>query len=92
MTTLDLITRADLEEFKKELFEELKKMKIDSYENVQKKWLRSVEVRKMLGISPGTLQTLRVKGVLSFTKVGSILYYKHEEIHRVLEENLSLTH
>ncbi|NQX52276.1 helix-turn-helix domain-containing protein [Pedobacter panaciterrae] len=92
MTTLDLITRADLENFKKDLFEELSKLKIDSGENVQKKWLRSGEVRKMLGISPGTLQALRVKGVLSFTKVGSILYYKHEDINRVLEENLSFTH
>ncbi|ETZ22835.1 helix-turn-helix domain-containing protein [Pedobacter sp. V48] len=91
MATLDLITRTDLEEFKKELFAELKKLNIDGAEKVQKKWLRSAEVRKVLGISPGTLQSLRLNGVLSFTKVGSILYYKYEDINSVLEENLSLS-
>jgi hypothetical protein len=92
MTILDLITRTDLEDFKKELFEELRKLKIDSANKVEKKWLRSVDVRKMLGISPGTLQTLRINGVLRFTRVGSILYYKNEDISKILEENLSQNH
>ena len=50
-----------------------------------KKWLRSVEVRKLLGISPGTLQNLRINGTLRFTKVGSIMYYKLEDINEILE-------
>jgi hypothetical protein len=46
----------------------------------------------MLGISSGTLQTLRINGVLRFTRVGSILYYKNEDISKILEENLSQNH
>ncbi len=91
MTTLDLITREDLENFKKQLFEELSKLKIDGAERAQKKWLKSADVRKMLGISPGTLQALRINGVLRFTKVGNILYYKNEDITKILEDNLTET-
>jgi len=90
MTTLDLITKTDLQFFKAELFEELKKMGIASIsDEKQKNWLRSAEVRKLLNISPGTLQNLRINGTLRFTKIGSILYYKQEDIEKILEGNLS---
>jgi len=39
----------------------------------------------MLKISPGTLQNLRVNGTIRYTKIGGILYYKQEDIHRLLE-------
>jgi hypothetical protein len=35
-----------------------------------KQWLKSVDVRKMLNISPGTLQNLRINGTLRYTKIG----------------------
>jgi hypothetical protein len=55
MTAIELITRDDLKQFKSELLDEIKKiMKPGSGES--KQWLKSVEVRKMLSISPGTLQ------------------------------------
>lgn len=89
MTTLDLITKQDLEQFKDELFAELKKLGINSAAQENgKQWLKSVEVRKLLKISPGTLQNLRISGTLSYTRVGSILYYKYEEILKVLEGNI----
>lgn len=50
-----------------------------------KKWLKSIEVRKLLNISPGTLQNLRINGTLRFTKIGGMLYYKLEDIHKLLE-------
>jgi hypothetical protein len=52
-----------------------------------KKWLKSSEVRKMLGISPGTLQNLRVNGSLPFTKIGGIIFYSQEDIERLLKDN-----
>lgn len=55
--------------------------------NRSQRWLRSREVRKMLGISAGTLQTLRVNGTLPFTKMGTIWFYKEEDITRILESN-----
>ena len=54
---------------------------------MRKKRLKSPEVRELLGISPGTLQNLRVNGTLPFTKVGSMVYYQSDDILRMLEEN-----
>ena len=53
----------------------------------QKKWLKSKEVRNMLGISPGTLQTLRINGTIPYSKVGGVIYYDNDEIQRILYAN-----
>lgn len=92
MTTLDLITREDLQQFKTELFTELRTLSLaDTVSNPTKKWMRSAEVRKMLNISPGTLQNLRITGILPFTKVGSLMFYKRADIDKRLEDNLTVT-
>ncbi len=78
-----LITKSDLVEFQKALIAELKEIILQNAE--PKKWMRSADVRKMLNISPATLQTLRVNGTLNFTKIGKILYYKSEEIQKLFE-------
>ncbi|WP_184549411.1 helix-turn-helix domain-containing protein [Mucilaginibacter sp. FT3.2] len=84
MTAIELITKEDLREFKGELLKEIKQL-MQPGQGQSKKWLKSVEVKKLLGISPGTLQNLRIKGTLRFTKVGSIMYYKLEDINKILE-------
>lgn len=81
-----LLTKGDLEDFKTEFFNEIKGL-LTSPSVVTKTWLRSSEVRKLLGISPGTLQNLRVNGSLPFSKLGGIVYYKHEDLTRLLESN-----
>lgn len=83
---VELITREDLREFKNELLIELKQI-MQPGQGQSKKWLKSSEVRKMLNISPGTLQNLRINGTLRFTKIGNIMYYKLEDINKVLEGN-----
>jgi len=90
MLTLDLITREDLQKFKAELFSELRGiMPAAAGSAPPRKWLRSAEVRDILNISPGTLQNLRNSGQLRFSKVGSMTYYKFEDIEKMLEDNLS---
>ena len=82
-----IITIEDLIEFKKELLEEIKKI-IESQNSTQtKKWLKSTEVRKLLNISPGTLQNLRINGTLSYTKIGGTIYYANQDIDKLLENN-----
>lgn len=83
---VELITREDLREFKNELLIEIKQI-MQLGQGQSKKWLKSSEVRKMLNISPGTLQNLRINGTLRFTKIGSIMYYKLEDLNKVLEGN-----
>lgn len=79
-----LITKGDLVEFKNMLISELKE--IISHNPEPKKWLKSREVRNLLKISPGTLQNLRINGTLNYTKVGSIIYYKYDDLKQMLDK------
>lgn len=82
---VELITRDDLKQFKSELILEIKQIfKPETAHS--KQWLRSAEVRKLLKISAGTLQNLRINGTLPFRKMGSIIYYAYNDILRALEE------
>lgn len=83
---VDLISKEDLKIFKTELLNEIKEM-IKTGTGQSKQWLKSAEVRKMLTISPGTLQNLRINGTLHYTKIGGMMYYKLEDITKILEGN-----
>lgn len=82
-----IITTEDLYEFKMELLEEIKQLLQYQSGQVKKKWLKTQEVRDILGVSVGTLQNLRLKGVLPYTKIGATLYYDYHDIMQLLEKN-----
>lgn len=82
-----IVTTEDLMEFKVELLQDIKELLQDQSGHSGKKWLKSNEVKELLGISPGTLQNLRVNGTLPYTRIGGVLYYDHSEIMEVLERN-----
>ena len=81
-----IITREDLNEFRSLLLTDLKEI-LSAKAQKQKQWLKSGEVRKLLNISPGTLQNFRINGTLSYTKIGGIIYYAYNDIEKILEEN-----
>lgn len=80
----EIITIEDLQQFRLQLLEELKCLIQPANSPPQKEWLKSSDVRKMLGISHGTLQNLRIKGVLPYRKLGGIMFYRYDDIVRVL--------
>jgi hypothetical protein len=82
-----ILTTDDLKEFKLDLLEEIKKLLRQNGIQPVKKWLKSPEVRKLLNISPGTLQNMRVNGTLPFTKIGGVIYYDYEDIQKMLQTN-----
>ncbi|WP_166962515.1 helix-turn-helix domain-containing protein [Yeosuana marina] len=82
-----IITTEDLREFKMELLDDIKLLLKNQSGQQSKKWLKSLEVRELLGISPGTLQNLRINGTLPYTKMGGVLYYDYQEIMKILEGN-----
>jgi hypothetical protein len=82
----NIITIEDLTQFRHQLLEDIKNI-FHTKPAKQKQWLKSSEVRKLLKISPGTLQNLRINGTLSFTKIGSIIYYNYEDIEALLDNN-----
>ena len=83
----EIITTDDLREFKIELLEDIKKLLKTTATPGAKKYLKSAEMMKLLKVSPGTLQTLRINGTLPYTKIGGIIFYDAEEIYKVMEEN-----
>ena len=83
---IEVITREDLNEFRTLLLNDFKEiLQIKSQQS--KQWLKSTEVRKLLNISPGTLQTFRINKTLSYTRIGGIIYYAQQDIDRLLEGN-----
>ena len=85
-----IATLADLERMKAEIiqaFQEATKANM----KLEKKWLRSSEVRELLSISSTTLQTMRIKGDIPFTKISGIIYYPADEIQALLNKNLQNT-
>ncbi len=84
-----LITVSDLESFRLTLLEDIKSILRESSTQPAKQWLKSTEVRKMLGISPCTLQNLRVNRTLSYTKIGGIVFYRYDDIARLLNSQTS---
>ena len=81
---MEIITKEDLKQLKTEMLAEIRQL-IKPEDSQSKQWLKSAEVRKLLNISPGTLQNLRINGTLRFTKIGGMMYYKLEDINRLLE-------
>ena len=94
--TYEIITHEDLQKFRLQLLEDLTRIMpacrscgagrsgaVEPQSN--KEWLRSSEVRKMLGISHGTLQNLRIKNILPHRRIGGLMYYKYQDILKLLE-------
>ncbi len=82
-----IITTDDLRDFKMELLEDIKKLLTKQTSGNLKRYLKSSEVMEVLQLSPGTLQNLRINGTLPYSKIGGIIYYDSEEIHKLMNQN-----
>jgi len=85
----EIITLEDLQDFKAELINDIRRIIKETSGQPTKKWLKSYDVREILNISPGTLQNLRINGTLPYTKIGGVMYYDYSDIQNVLERNKS---
>ena len=79
-------TQEDWQLFKTELIRELLEV-ISKPPARPRKWVKSYEVREMLGISAGTLQNMRANGTLSYTRIGGLIFYDYEDITTLMESN-----
>lgn len=53
-------------------------------------WIDNQDVMQILHISPRTLQTLRSNCTLPFSRIGNKLYYRRQDIQRLLANNYSM--
>jgi len=79
-----IVTLEDLVQLKSELLEEINKLleplQVPPPKGEPPKWLKSHQVQRQLGISPGTLQNLRINGTIPYTKIGGVIFYNQEDI------------
>jgi hypothetical protein len=83
---IDLITRADLEQFRTQLLADLRELLSGVPKANHKPWLKATEVRELLGISAGSLQNLRISGKLKAFKVGGIHYFQFDDIVKMMNK------
>ena len=88
---IDILTQDDLQKFKTELFAELKNLIPQVSVGAQKKWLKSYEVREMLGISRGTLQNLYNTGALPGNRIGGLTFYDYDDILKLMQSTKKLS-
>ncbi|MDR6943643.1 helix-turn-helix domain-containing protein [Mucilaginibacter pocheonensis] len=79
----ELITKDDLEKFRQALLNDLTTIIRTSGNNADE-WLRCSDVRKLLKISTGTIQNLRISGKLKSNKVGGIHLYKKSDVENMI--------
>ncbi|MEQ9285398.1 MAG: helix-turn-helix domain-containing protein [Cyclobacteriaceae bacterium] len=86
MNVNELITKSDLVDFEKRIVEKMQFI-TSSTGSLKKQWLRSKEVQEMLGISASSLQNMRIKGSLPFSKINGTIFYDYGDIMGTLESN-----
>lgn len=86
----NIATLEDLENIKAELIEEMRRLMGSAAQSAPTgQWLKSQQVRRLLSISSGTLQHLRLTGVLPFTKIGGVIYYDYEDLKAMIQSRKS---
>ena len=85
---VEIITKEDLHYFRLQLLTELRECigQLKQPENQSLEGLQTKHVRKILNCSNGKLQTLRIAGKLRCKKVGGTLYYRKDDVKKLLEE------
>lgn len=82
----EIITKEDLEYFRIQLLNDLRQLQVSVTQKPPKEWLKGSEVKKLLNISAGTLQNLRINGKLQSTKVGGIYFYRYRDIEKLFQQ------
>lgn len=88
----DIVTKEDLRQFglliMNSFREAIKEITPKDKIGADNEWLKSKIVRKLLDISPGSLQNLRITGKIRFKKVLGSYYYSRHDIDKLFSENL----
>lgn len=87
----DILTKDDLRQFGLLLINDIRKI-VEGTETSEKdaihpEWLKSRVVRKLMDMSPGSLQNLRVTGKVRFKKVLGSYYYNKEDLSNLFSED-----
>ena len=82
MAEIVVIPVERFEDLTNRIFKKLEELKQNSTN--ENRWLKSNDVKELLGISHGKLQDLRDRNVIPFTKLGGVIFYDRLEIEKIL--------
>jgi hypothetical protein len=85
---VEVVTKEDLQLLRGQLLDDFKTM-LGRYQQPVVEMLegyKTSHVRKILGCSTNKLQSLRISGKLRCKKVGGTIYYKKEDVKKLLDE------
>lgn len=86
----DTVTKDDLRQFGLLLTNDIRKIleKAETSEKdaIDPEWLKSRVVRKLMDMSAGSLQNLRVTGIVRFKKVLGSYYYNKSDLRKLFSE------
>ena len=86
----DTVTKDDLRQFGLLLINDIRniieKTETNEKDTIDPEWLKSRVVRKLMDMSPGSLQNLRVTGKVRFKKVLGSYYYNKSDLKKLFSE------
>lgn len=83
----EIVTLEKFNDFENRIFKELEELKQTS--TTENRWLKSNDVKDLLGISHGKLQDLRDRGLIPFTKLGGLIFHDRQEIEKMLLKGMN---
>ena len=81
------VTKEDLRQFSLMIIDEIRKLRPEIRKDDEVEWLKSRAARKMLTISAGSLQTLRITGNVRFRKILGSYYYNRADLLQLFNGN-----
>ena len=88
----EIITKEDLRQFSLELLNSIKILIIQKTEAQnqveEQEWIKSKQVRKLMDMSPGSVQNLRVTQKVRFKKVLGSYYYNKVDLLKLFTDEL----
>ena len=81
------VTKDDLRQFSLIIIDEIRKLKPEIKKDDDVEWLKSRAARRLLTLSAGSLQNLRVTGQVRFKKVLGSYYYNRVDLQKLFTGN-----
>lgn len=85
---MEMISKQDLELLRIRIISDIRQLLEVSQSSSKNEfdWLRSKAIRKMMDISPATLQNLRITGKIRFKKIMGSYYYNKIDLQKLFED------
>lgn len=80
-----ILTYEDFKKFEAKVLEEFEEIKKALSSISPKKQLRSSDIKELLGVQHGKLQTMRNNKEISFTLIGGTIFYALEDVNKMLD-------